>query len=97
VASVLGPVSLFGDKARGASDPIRYRVGTAGHRAPAVSSLSLATAQARALALQLHRAVIVASDGTAVEVRHHEPRFIVHPLGPVPWLELCRRLLTEHG
>lgn len=94
---MLAPVSLFGDKARGAGDAIRYRVGTAGHRAPAVSSLPLATAQARALALQLHRAVIVASDGTAVEVRHGDTGFIVHPLGPAPWLEVCRRLLTEHG
>jgi hypothetical protein len=97
VASVPGQVSLFSQIERTAAEPMRYRVGTAGHRGPAVSSLPLATAQARALALQQHRAVIVASDGSAAEVRHHETGFIVRPLGPAPWLELCRRLLTEHG
>jgi hypothetical protein len=49
------------------------------------------------LALELHRAVIVASDGSAAEIRHVDAGFIVYPLGLAPWLELCRRLLTEHG
>ena len=97
MASVRGQVSLFGEKDGTSAEPVRYQVGTGGQRGPAVGSLSLATAQARALALRLHRAVIVASDGSAVEVRHYDIGFIVNPLGPAPWLELCRRLLTEHG
>jgi hypothetical protein len=97
VASVRGQASLFRDKGGTAPERVRYQVGAGGQRGPAVCSLSLATAQARALALRLHRAVIVATDGSAVEVRHHDTGFTVNPLGPAPWLELCRRLLTEHG
>jgi hypothetical protein len=56
-------------------------------------------ARARAAAIEGHRVVIVAIDGTAVVLTRspEDSGFIVISYGPGSWPDQCRRLLEEHG
>ena len=76
----------------------RFRVRVAGGSfGPVLSSLAMAVAQARGAALAEHRVEIVAIDGSAVEVKHLDGRFVVTPWGAASWPSRCERLLVEHG
>ena len=76
----------------------RFRVRVDGGRfGPVVASLALATAQARAAALDGRVAVIVSGDGTVARVARDADGFVVTPWGPAPWPFRCQRLLIEHG
>jgi hypothetical protein len=95
---VFGQQSLFvgpGDR----SAALRFQVSADGRQHPATPSLALAVARARAAAIEGHRVVIVAIDGTAAVVTHspNGSGFVVISYGPGSWPDQCRRLLEEHG
>jgi hypothetical protein len=95
---VFGQQSLFvgpGDR----SAALRFQVSAAGRQHPATPSLALAVARARAAAIEGHRVVIVAIDGTAAVVTHspNGSGFVVISYGLGSWPDQCRRLLEEHG
>lgn len=76
----------------------RYRVRVEGGPfGPALTSLALAAAQARAAALDGHTAEIASIDGTVAAVERRDDRFVVTPRGPAPWPSRSERLLVEHG
>lgn len=91
-----GEPRLFG----AADDPVgeRYRVRAGGGPfGPVISSLALAAAQARAVAIDGRTAEIASIDGTVAAVERREDRFVVTPWGPASWPSRCQRLLVEHG
>jgi hypothetical protein len=92
-----GQAQLFPDgQAPGAAR--RYRVFDCSTWGPATTSLTLATAQARAVALAGRSALIWSEDGNGVTVTRTSPgRFDVTVYGAAPWAELCRTLLDRHG
>ena len=60
--------------------------------------MTLATAQARAVALTGRTALIWSDDGSGVTVTRTSPgRFDVAVYGIPAWAELCRTLLDRHG
>lgn len=76
----------------------RYRVRIEGGPfGPVLTSLALATAQARAAAIDGRTAVIASIDGTVAAVTRRDDRFVVTPWGPASWPSRCQRLLVEHG
>lgn len=92
-----GQAQLFpGDHKPGGAR--RYRVFDCSTWGPATTSLTLATAQARAVALTGRSALIWSDDGSGVTVTRTDPgRFAVAVFGGAPWAELCRNLLDRHG
>lgn len=90
-----GQVSLFSTEQ--ADDSRRYRVFDGTTWGPATTSLPLAAAQARAVALTGRRAVVWADDGTGVTVTHRPLGFALNADGPVSWAAQCRFLLDRHG
>jgi hypothetical protein len=106
VAAVARPVdafgqqTLFGEPPRRPVAAVRFTVSVFGQRRPWSTSLPLIVAQARAASLRGHRAVVMATDGAAVEVRHQADGFLVTavPASALPpWADHARRLLVEHG
>jgi len=79
-----------------ASERFRVRVED-GSFGPVLASLALATAQARAAALDGCRVEITSIDGTVAVVARTDDRFVVTPWGPASWPARCQRLLSEHG
>lgn len=75
----------------------RYRVFDGTTWGPATTSLPLAAAQARAIALMARRALVWADDGTNVTVTHSPLGFALDANGPVSWAAQCRFLLDRHG
>ena len=96
-----GPVqrTLF-DVVQPMARPERFTVSVFGSRRAWSAAFALVVAEARGVALAGQRAVILASDGTAVEVTvSPEGGFVVDPgvCTPPPWADQVRRLLAEHG
>jgi len=84
--------------AEGELTPERFRVRVdGGPLGPVLANLALATAQARAAALEGRRVEIASIDGTVVAVEREDDRFVVTPWGPASWPTRCERLLVEHG
>jgi hypothetical protein len=80
------------------SEPRSFRLRVNGGAfGPVLGNLALATAQARAAALDGAHAEIASADGTAVAVTHAGEGFSVTSCGPALWPDRCRRLLIEHG
>ena len=80
--------------------PIRFAVSVFGCRRLWSTAFALVLGEARGVALAGQRAVILASDGTAVEVTvSPEGGFVIDPgvCTPPPWADQVRRLLAEHG
>lgn len=79
--------------------PARFTVSVFGCRRACSSPFALVVAEARGVAIAGNRAVILASDGTAVEVRADPAGgFLLDPGSPPPpWADQARRLLAEHG
>ena len=78
--------------------PDRFRVRVdGGEFGPVLANLALATAQARAAALDGHRAEIASIDGTVAAIERADDHFVVTPWGPASWPARCERLLAEHG
>ncbi|MGE0729442.1 MAG: hypothetical protein AB7O92_12015 [Acidimicrobiia bacterium] len=95
-AVVWGQPALFVVGAGG--EGLRFRVrADGGEFVPVVSSLVLAAAQARAIAVAGGTAVVASSAGTVASVRWVDGRFVVVPWGPGSWPSRCGRLLSEHG
>jgi hypothetical protein len=96
---VFGQQSLFGGPGRDRDAALRFRVSDAVRSHPTTPSLVLAVARARAAAVEGHRVVIAAADGTAVVVRRspNGSGFVVISYGLGTWPDQCRRLLDEHG
>ena len=95
-----GQQMLFGEPPAGTSGAVRFAVSVFGRRCPWSTSLPLVVAQARAASLRGHRAVVMATDGAAVEVRHLADGFLVTaaPASAMPsWGDHARRILVEHG
>jgi hypothetical protein len=79
-------------------EAVRYRVSRIGcRRGPGLTNLPLALAHARAIAVAGHRAFLLGSDGTSVEIAFDGMAFTITPLGPGTWPDLCRHLLERHG
>ena len=77
---------------------VRFRVSRGGlFLGASLANLPLAVAQARAIAMAGHRAFVVGSDGTSVEVTYDGGGFSLAPCGPGTWPYQCRRLLDRHG
>ena len=92
-----GQAQLF-PEGQVAGGPRRYRVFDCSTWGPTTTSLTLATAQARAVALTGRSALIWSDDGTGVTVTRTSPgRFDVAVYGAPSWAELCRSLLDRHG
>jgi|SRR5581483_6016366 len=92
-----GQAQLFPD-AREPGGPRRYRVFDCSTWGPATTSLTLATAQARAVALTGRSALIWSDDGSGVTVaRTDRGTFDVAAYVAPCWAELCRTLLSRHG
>lgn len=92
-----GQAQLFPED-RQPGGPRRYRVFDCSTWGPATTSLALATAQARAVALTGRSALIWSDEGTGVTVTRTSPgRFDVAVYGAPSWAELCRSLLDRHG
>jgi hypothetical protein len=92
-----GQAQLFPDD-REPGGPRRYRVFDCATWGPATTSLTLATAQARAVALTGRSALIWSDDGSGVTVTRAGPGgFHVVVYGGAPWAEPCRNLLDRHG
>lgn len=97
-AALAGQRTLFG-RAEAGSQPARFAVSVVGCRRAWSTAFALVVAEARGVALAGQRAVILASDGTAVEVTlSPEGGFVVDPgvFTPPPWADQARRLLAEH-
>lgn len=94
-STTLGQGLLF------AADPtdglFHYRVFDGIAWGPATTSLTLAVAQARAIALSARTAVVWADDGTSVTVHRHPPGFAVTAEPPPSWAAGCQLLLDRHG
>lgn len=76
----------------------RFRVRVGGELfGPVLASLALATAQARAAAVDGRSAEIASLDGTVAVIEHTNGGFIVTSCGPASWPARCTRLLAEHG
>jgi hypothetical protein len=98
VVGVVGQRTLFGGEVEPAIGPVRFSVSVYGRRRPWSPLLPLVVAQARAAALAGYRAMILGTDGCAVEVRRGVDGFLVTPDHPgVGWSDQTRRLLDEHG
>lgn len=97
VSALVGAIRLF--PVEGAVDSrLRFRVSRIGMpRGAALTNLPLAVAQARAIAVAGHRAFVVGSDGTSVEVAFDGASYSLTPHGPGTWPDHCRRLLDRHG
>lgn len=96
---VAGQRSLFGG-IEAAEQPTRFTVAVFGCGRAWSTAFALVVAEARGVALAGQRAVILASDGTAVEVTvSPDGGFVVDPrvCAPPPWADQVRRLLAEHG
>jgi hypothetical protein len=92
-----GQAQLFPED-RQPGGPRRYRVFDCSTWGPATASLTLATAQARAVALTGRSALIWSDDGSGVTVTRTSPGgFDVAVYGTPSWAELCRSLLDRHG
>ena len=90
---------LFGGIEAG-SPSVRFAVSVFGCRRAWSTSFALVVAEARGVALAGQRAVILATDGTAVEVTvGPDGGFVIGPGGftPPPWADQVGRLLAEHG
>ena len=76
----------------------RFRVRVeGGFYGPVLASLALATAQARAAALDGRCVEIASIDGTVASVQRWGDRLVVASSGPASWPLRCERLLAEHG
>jgi len=76
----------------------RYRVFDCSTWGPPTTSLTLATAQARAVALTGRSALVWSDDGGGVTVTRTSPgTFDVAVYGTPTWAGLCRTLLDRHG
>lgn len=92
-----GQSQLF-PEGQGPGGPRPYRVFDCSTWGPPTMSLTLATAQARAVALTGRSALIWSDDSCGVTVtRTAAGRFEVAVYGAAPWAELCRTLLDRHG
>jgi hypothetical protein len=92
-----GQEQLFPDDHE-SGGPRRYRVFDCATWGPATTSLTLATAQARAVALAGRSALIWSDEGSGVTVTRPDPgRFHIVVYGAAPWAERCRTLLDRHG
>ena len=91
-----GQAALFANDATG-SPTRRYRVFDGIAWGQTTTSLPLAVAQGRAVALRGATAVLCADDGTAVTVARGSGGFVVASDHPVPWASQCRSLLDRHG
>ena len=90
-----GQVPLFLEEA--AETARRYRVFDGATWGPATASLPLAVAQARAVALAGHRAVLWAHDGSGVTLTWGGPGFALVAHGVASWAMQCRSLLERYG
>ena len=98
VASV-GQRSLFGGLGV-VGQPTRFTVSVFGCRRPWSTAFALVLGEARGVALAGQRAVILATDGTSVEVTVSPDGGVIIDPGvftPPPWADQVRRLLGEHG
>jgi hypothetical protein len=77
--------------------PRRYRVFDGAHWRPATTSLALAAARARAVALGGRSVLLWADDDTGVTVAATGEGFLVTTEAPVSWATTCRSLLDRHG
>jgi hypothetical protein len=91
-----GQTALFASDATGSATR-RYRVHDGNAWGQATTSLPLAVAQARAVALRGATTLLWADDGTAVTVTRSPEGFVVASDHPVPWASQCRSLLDHHG
>jgi hypothetical protein len=92
-----GQATLFGSGSA-PGHPRRYRVCDGSSWGPATTSLALAVAQARAVALTGRAALVWADDGTSVTVTSTPGGgFAVEAAAPVAWATHCRSLLDRHG
>lgn len=97
VRALVGAGTLFPVEGR-ASGRVRFRVSRIGmRRGASLANLPLAVAQARAIAVAGHRAFVVGSDGTSVEIAFDGAGYSLTPHGPGSWPDQCRRLLDRHG
>ena len=98
-AEMAGQRRLFGGVQVGLQ-LTRFTVSVFGPRRPWSTAFALVVAEARGVALAGQRAVVIASDGTAIEVRADAAGgFVIDtgPFPPAPWAEQARRLLADHG
>jgi len=93
---VWGAPRMFAPEDEQTPERFRVRVDD-GPLGPVLANLALATAQARAAALEGHRVEIASIDGTVVGVEREGDQFVVTPWGPASWPARCERLLVEHG
>ena len=75
----------------------RFRVSDGTTWGPATTSLALAVAQARAVAVAGGRALIFADDGTAAVVTHGADGFVIATTDEARWPTTVRRVLSRHG
>jgi hypothetical protein len=94
---VFGQQSLFGGHYEGQGRPLRFTVSITGQRGQVTTTLALAVARARAVAVNGGRAVITANDGSGVAVGLDGSGFVVTGSPSTPWDNQVRRLLAEHG
>jgi hypothetical protein len=90
-----GQTALFAGETP--AGPRRDRVFDGAHWGPATTSLALAAAQARAVALGGRSALLWAEDGTGVTVAATGAGFLVTADVCVPWAATCGSLLNRHG
>jgi len=90
-----GQRRLFG--ADDGAAPRRYRVTDGTRWGPPTPSLALAVAQARAVAVDGRRGVIVADDGTAAIVTRGPAGFHIATADDARWPETVRHVLVNHG
>lgn len=94
-----GQPALFGTPPPGAVTR-KFTLSVFGQRRPWTTAFALVVAEARGVAMAGRRAVILAADGTGIEVRTDPSGAFVIDSGPFPippWAEQARRLLAEHG
>ena len=92
-----GQTTLFETDA-GTGRPRRYRVSDGCSWGSPTTALSLATAQARAVALGGTTALVWADDGTGVTVTSTPAGgFAVEASDNAPWAPQCQTLLDRHG
>lgn len=92
-----GQTTLFETTAK-TNRPRRYRVCDGRSWGPPTTALSLATAQARAVALTGRTALVWADDGTGVTVTSTPGgRFAVEASPDAPWASHVQILLDSHG
>jgi len=97
VSIPMGQAPLFGDEPQPGGSR-RYRVSDGSTWGPATTTLALAAAQARAVALTGRSALVWADDGTSVTVTSIPAGgFAIDTDVPVAWAAHCRSLLDRHG